>query len=305
MMQSGRDRFWKKALKYPERLWRYYGCLLCGGAVCLIFRILDKGRRLPGALYTGSMGILVMIYLVRYGFFWDHVAINFIQVPLCFLGLAAYCMEPEKKSGFFQYWYVPALLFTFLAHMAADTGILAVSAAFWLVSAASIYLLWDAVRNRGILHRMVFWSVCGLQILLTTFLRVDYVWGDEGLPELTARLEEGPMKGIYTTEENRELYEETLADLEALDLTEDDRLLVVGLAPWIYLTSDARVASFTTWETSWDDPLLELYYEDEERLPDVIYVPETEEMSEEQMQYWERLGYECRELGEGTVFVKE
>lgn len=295
--------FLEKVLKYPERLWRYYGCLLCTAAVCIILRILDRERRLPEMLYTGSMGVIVMLCLVRYGLFWDHVAINFIQVPVSFLGLLVYCMEPGKKSGFFRYWYLPALFFTFLAHMAADTGILAVSSAFWLVSAASIYLLWNVVRDRSILHRMVFWSVCVLQILLTAFLRVDYVWGDNPLPELTVQLTEGPLKGIYTTEENRALYEETLADMEELNFTEDDRLLVVGLAPWIYLASEARVASYTTWEISADDPLLGFYYEKEDRMPDVVYVPESEEISKDLEQYFLQLGYEERKLRKGTAYT--
>lgn len=61
------------------------------------------------------------------------------------------------------------------------------------------------------------------------------------MPYLTAKLEEGPLKGIHTSQENEILYQNVLDDMEDLQLTEEDRLFVVGIAPWMYLNTDAGV----------------------------------------------------------------
>lgn len=295
--------FWEKLMKYPIRMWRYYWPLICGVMICAALRLLDRKKRIPNIVYLGGMSFLTGVSLIYYGWFWDHVPMNFLQVPLSFLGLAAYDPHSEKQKAVFKYWYIPALCFTLLSHMAADTGILAVSSAFWLVSAASVYLIWEAVKDQKVLMKAAFFCVCGLLITATAWQRVTYVWGDAALPELTVQLQKGPLKGIYTTEENKKLYDETLADLDGLELTEENRLLVTGLMPWAYLYSDARVASHTTWEASIGDGLLKTYYELVGNLPDVVYIPyaEEEELQEENLEYFLDQGYERKEGQRGTI----
>ncbi len=299
---------WEKTLKYAERMWRYYGGMLCMAAVCGFLFFLDKKRRIPGWLYMSAAGLVTAAYILYYGLVWDHVPMNFIQVPISFLGLAAYMTNPERKKRVFIYWYLPVLFFTYLMHMAADTGILAVSSAYWLVSAASVYLLWDHLKTwkRSSAACMLFLCVCSLQILTTSRLRVIYVWGDDPLPALTARMEEGPMKGIYTTKENQELYTETLSDIQSLGLTKDDRLLVAGLAPWIYLDVDARVASYTTWEIPVQENLLARYYEQAHEMPDLVYIPELieEPLETKLAKYFTEAGYTSIEMKRGVAMLR-
>ena len=87
-----------------------------------------------------------------------------------------------------------------------------------------------------------------------------YVWGDEHMPYLTAQLEEGPLKGIHTSQENEILYQNVLDDMNDLQLTKEDRLFVVGIAPWMYLNTDAECAAYSTWDDtgngSFDSTLL-------------------------------------------------
>ena len=133
-----------------------------------------------------------------------------------------------------------------------------------------------------------------------------YVWGDDPLPALTARMEEGPMKGIYTTKENQELYTETLSDIQSLGLTKDDRLLVAGLAPWIYLDVDARVASYTTWEIPVQENLLARYYEQAHEMPDLVYIPELieEPLETKLAKYFTEAGYTSIEMKRGVAMLR-
>lgn len=92
------------------------------------------------------------------------------------------------------------------------------------------------------------------------------------MPYLTAQLEEGPLKGIHTSQENEILYQNVLDDMNDLQLTKEDRLFVVGIAPWMYLNTDAECAAYSTWMTQETDPLIPLYYKlHPEKLPTVIY----------------------------------
>ena len=101
---------------------------------------------------------------------------------------------------------------------------------------------------------------------------MTYVWGDEKLPKLTVAAEEGPLKGIHTSEENSLLYEDVMQDMEDLQLTREDKLFVVGIAPWMYLNTEAECAAYSTWETLETDPLIFTYYEVRpEKQPTVIY----------------------------------
>lgn len=81
--------------------------------------------------------------------------------------------------------------------------------------------------------RSLFYIFLAVLFLACYFiLRMVYVWGDEHMPYLTAKLEEGPLKGIHTSQENEILYQNVLDDMEDLQLTEEDRLFVVGIASW-------------------------------------------------------------------------
>lgn len=68
---------------------------------------------------------------------------------------------------------------------------------------------------------------------------MTYDWGDERGWKLTAQMKRGPLKNVFTTPEMAEWYGKVLDEIDRLDLTEKDELMVVGVAPWIYLYTDA------------------------------------------------------------------
>ena len=125
------------------------------------------------------------------------------------------------------------------------------------------------------------------------------------MPYLTAKLEEGPLKGIHTSQENEILYQNVLDDMEDLQLTEEDRLFVVGIAPWMYLNTDAECAAYSTGMTQETDPLIPLYYElHPEKLPTVIYCYGYDESmldTEFAVSFTEQ-GYETSMMRQGLVF---
>ncbi|MCC8140353.1 MAG: hypothetical protein LIO67_08690, partial [Lachnospiraceae bacterium] len=262
--------------------------------------------RIPSGLYIFHEILTAIPYIIYYRFFWDLVGINFMLIPLAFPGFIAYLVARERDRRLFWGWYAPGLLYTLIAHFATNTGIQIVSASCMIASAASILLLCEALREECGWKKNFLWILLTVQFAACFYQRIIYVWGDEHLAYLTETLEEGPLKGIHTSVENALLYEEVLTDMEELALTGEDKLFVVGIAPWMYLNTDAECAAYSTWETLETDSLIAVYYElHPEKLPTVIYCYEYDEsiLDTDFAQAFLDMGYEVQTMRHGIVLT--
>jgi len=310
VMDSERKKsFWEKFLKYFIRIHRYYRILVYVTAVLLVMWIVDRKKKAAPSFYLLLISVTAVPYILYYGFFWDMVGINYVLIPLAFPGFIAYLVSEQKDQRMFFFWYLPGLLYTLLAHFATNTGILTVSASYMIVSAASIIFIWNAVKEQG----KIIWLYWLTGLLLTVqfmaciYQRILFVWGDEHLPLLTQELTEGPLKGIHTSAENEALYQDALQDMEDLSLTAEDKLFVTGIAPWMYLNTEAECAAYSTWETLETDPLIPVYYEiRREKLPTVVYCYESDEsiLETEFADYFLNKGYKPVNMRRGIVFLR-
>ena len=241
--------------------------------VSILLWALDKKRKIPQIICLAVNLTAAIPYILYYGFFWEMVGINYVLIPMAFPGLIAYLISRRKDKRLFYGWYVPGLCFTFVVHFATDTGILTVSASYMIASAASVLLIWKAAEEwRKKQIKTLFYVLLACQFLACVCQRVTYVWGDDRLSDLTSKITEGPLKGISTSSENLRLYEDVLQDMEDLQLTKEDKLFVLGIAPWMYLNTEAECAAYSTWEILENNPLIRAYYEIfPEKLPTVIY----------------------------------
>lgn len=305
--------FLEKFCKYFIRIVRYYKIQMAVTGVLLLLWAADRKKKIPTWIYLAAEIAAGTIYVVLYGFFGyrsivDVVGINYIMIPLTWIGLIAYVTAEKRDRRLFWFWYIPGIFYTLLAHFATDTGILTVSAAYMIPSAASILLICHTIKEQEDykILRNVFCCFFALQLLSCFALRIVYVWGDEPLLSLTATLKEGPLCGIHTSEENGILYDEVMRDMEDLSLTEEDGLFVIGIAPWMYLNTEAECAVYSTWMTKESDPMIPLYYElHPEKLPTVIYCYEADEAildTEFAKSFIER-GYEVETMRHGIVLT--
>lgn len=310
VMDTERQKsFWEKFAKYFIRIHRYYGIQVYVTGILILMRLADRKRRISPSFYlTASMAAAIPL-VIKYGFFWEMVGINYMLIPLSFSGLAAYLVCEKKDRRLFYGWYMPGLFYTVLAHFATNTGILTVSASYMIASAASILLIWEAVKEqkKEVWIYYLAGTLFAIQFIGCIWQRVTYVWGDEHLSNLDYKLTEGPMKGISTSRENEQLYEDVLLDMEDLALSSDDKLFVVGIAPWMYLNTDAECAAYSTWETLETDPLIEIYYEIRpEKLPTVVYCYEYDEsiLETEFSDKFINMGFEPTAMRRGIVFTR-
>lgn len=309
VMDSERQRsFWEKFARYFIRIHRYYKFLVYVTGVLLLLWAADRKKRIAPSVYLLAVCAAAVPYIVYYGFFWEMVGINYMLVPLVFPGLTAFLVSEKKDYRLFFCWYLPGLFYTLLAHFATNTGILTVSASCMIAASVSFLFIYRAVEEQGRIRWLSALMVVlfGVQFLGCIWQRMVYVWGDEHLPMLNQEMTEGPLKGIRTSPENKKLYEEVLLDMEELALTSEDKLFVIGIAPWMYLNTEAECAAYSTWETLETDPLIPVYYEiRREKLPTVVYCYEYDEsiLETEFAHYFINMGYEPGAMRHGIVLL--
>lgn len=286
----------------------YLGCMLVP-TVASAVALFDKKRVKHGVIYMGLTAASIVPYMIYHGLISEYVPVNLVTVPICMLGLTAYVVSEKKLSKVFYIWYLPAMVYPFIVQITSNTGPLAVSSAFVTAGAASILLAlsWVMEQNKRIVKNIIS-AIIVLQLAIMLFLRITYVWADAPLSELTTKVERGAAKGLYTTEETVQYYNEMYDDLDSLNMQEEDGLLVVGSQPLLYLYADKKVASYSTWQVYTNETRLYRYYEihdGEGCFPSVVYCVGADETIYDSIlvdKLLMKMGYESLQLKHGIAF---
>lgn len=259
-----------KVTKYFERFYRYYQYQILMTGVCLVVGFLKKHKITQ---YMKIMSFLLAIgaaihTLILHGWLSDYVPIDFICVPMMFLGISIWALGKKKNPELFWGWMIPAIIYTFCVQLTTNTGILAVSSACIVASAGGILMIGESLSDskdklsKAVMQAVLFLvvAVIILQGALLMYHRVVYTWWSSPVEECTEKLERGPAKGIYTSPEDAQWYYDTLDAVDSLLIAKDKPILFLDLAPWLYLYTDSPVGAYSMW-TIGEDNFLEKYYE--------------------------------------------
>ena len=300
-----------KTIRYFELIFKSYRYMFYGLGLIYLATMLDRKRYEHSVTYMILTSLAVIPSLIYYGFIAKHIPINYQMLPLAFWSLEAYFVTKNKERRLFYGWYLPAMFFTMIVQYASNTGIVNISAAYSLCSCVGLLFVagWMKEIDRSALcktGRVLACLVVLLQFMGGFYLRMTYTCGDEPMPLLTQRMERGPLKGVYTTEKTARWYEEVLDDLDSLELTKEDKLMVVGVAPWIYLYTDAECGNYSTWQVHENSTYIHDYYAlHPDKFPNVIYMAHWADIFLEcdlSKPFKER-GYEVVYEGSGTVMM--
>ena len=119
-------------------------------------------------------------------------------------------------------------------------------------------------------------------------------------------MKRGPLKGVHTTPEMADWYGKVLDELDMLELTKEDEIMVVGVAPWIYLYTDAGCGNYSTWQVHEKSTQLYDYYAlHPDKFPDVVYMAHWAEefLSCELANQFLEKDYRVVYAGTGTVLM--
>ena len=308
---------WYKTKRYFELCFKSYRYMFCGLSLIYLATLLDRKRCEHSVAYMLLASAAVFPSMVYYGFIAEHIPVNYQMLPLAFWCLEAYFVTKNKEQRLFYGWYMPAMIFTMIVQYATDTGIVNISAAYSLCSCVGLVFaaqwlkeIWDRDEGNWLFRRkagagLVF-TIVFLQFLGSFYLRMTYACGDERMPMLTQKMERGPLKGVYTTKETAKWYGEVLEELDSLNLTKEDQLMVFGVAPWIYLYIEAGCGSYSTWQVYEGSTQLYDYYTlHPDKFPNVIYMAHWADifLDCELSEPFKERGYEVVYRGTGTVMM--
>ena len=311
--------YWYKTWRYFELCFKNFKFMFCVFGVVYAATLFDKNRCRHGLIYMILSSVAVFPALIYYGFYFENIGVNYQMLPLAFWCLEAYLVTKKKDKRLFYGWYLPAMIFTIVVQYATNTGIVTISVAYGMCSWVGLMFVADWLKEQkeaGSLrpggtfyYRATVFCVAAtllLQFAGTFFLRMTYAWGDNRVWKLTQQMERGPLKDVYTTPEMADWYAQVLDELDMLELTEDDEIMVVGVAPWIYLYVDAGCGNYSTWQVHENSMQLYDYYAlHPDKFPNVIYMAHWADKfleSELSSQFLDK-GYTVVYRGTGTVLM--
>ncbi|MCI8599612.1 MAG: hypothetical protein HFJ10_14420 [Lachnospiraceae bacterium] len=320
---------WYKIERYFYLCFKNYRYMFCALGVIYAATLLDRKRFEHSLVYMVLASLAVLPYLIYYGFIFDHITVNYQMLPLAFWCLEAYFVTEHKEKRLFYWWYLPSMLFTLIVQFATNTGIVTISVAYSLCSCIGLlfvtrwlqeirerisdkqsrFVLANLWKEKKFLQSSFVAFICSViffQFAGTFYLRMTYAWGDSPMETLTQAMERGPLKGVYTSPKTANWYGEVLEELDMLHLTQEDQLMVFGVAPWIYLYVDAGCGNYSTWQVHENSTQIYDYYGlHPDKFPNVIYMAHWADIfleCELSNQFKER-GYELVYEGTGTVMM--
>ncbi len=209
--------------------------------------LLDKRRKqheeLWGILTACTVIILLGAYLITNCYI-SHLM--FIPNVLAFF-IIVLLREEIPLELFFCIWF-PGMLFSFLEYVASNTGFSGISAASSVATIGSVMIIMIAAKRffqRKSWCAVFLSALVVLTICAVLFLRINYIFWEDGIDEQTELLTEGPQAGLLVSEEKSEKYYGILADTAELRQKEKDfRVLYLGDKS-LYLAGPQECASYS------------------------------------------------------------
>ena len=219
--------------------------------------------------------------------------------------------------------WITGIIFAVICHKSSDTGIFAVSMATTISGMGSLLAIYflstefeGETQRIGALVRVGLVAIISIQLGCQLLTRSMRTYWDRLTPMLDTRISTGVAKGVITTKDNAEKYEEVFDDLNLLKAksSPDDNVLIATLFPSAYLDLDMNYGTYSSWiyvrnRNNFEEftRRLDIYYNNcSEKIPHCIYV------GNENLEKIDLLDkvisldkYESIEGKRGIIFVKE
>lgn len=194
-----------------------------------------------------------------------------------------------------------ALAFSF----SSDTGLDAMSIGFVPLAMGVVLLI---LKVKGIVNdksrNRLFLGMIGIVLLESMILRICSVYRDAPIVQLKTKIETGPGKGLYTTEEHAEQYN-MLYEAIGKYVREDDIVFYSKECYWGYLCSENEYGVPSSWRMPLNSPRLEKYYKiNPDKIPTCVFVlaPEYGKFESSIIQGNEKNNYPNENNAEGFLF---
>ena len=224
---------------------------------------------------------------------------GYIQTALCLFALPLFFLLKRKDFPLFFTFIVSGMIFSLvysyssngylyilsMGHFVASIGCLIIIYCFAVEmltepgteSGKEISVFSGMMVSFGPVCIILSYAIIMFSLTQTMTLRMINIYRDAPVKLLTKQISEGPAKGLYTTADHLQLYNEVYDTLEnycqSNSSDKANTIFITKLLPWGYMCTDLRCAAPTTWRTAFNSVRLEPYYEmNPDRYPDLILV---------------------------------
>ena len=257
--------------------------------------IIDRNRLNRRTIWLLSASFVILIMVIENIFILQNNLIPILFKPyiLFILSLSCYMLTEQKDRKLF-FIFVSGLVYVVFLGLVSQAldyigviGLVISNTALAPILKQLISEYKEQIQNPTLLiKKSAFSCIC---IISSVAILFDIVSGTAikfmddpaaigfGRPSTTANyiIDQGPLKGIHTSEETAKSYYEILSDLHKINSSSNKRVLVAGLIPWTYFCFDKAPATFTTWYINAELDLYDKYYKDVTHIPEYIYIPKT------------------------------
>lgn len=277
----------------------WYGLLHChplfqfvltGFLVLLLALLLDRGRKTRRAVYLTASCVLT---LASYALFWSGAVdtyYNAIMLPMLFVGLTAFLLCQKPPWELFATLFLGGIVYAVAVTLGSNNFFYAVSMASSVTNAASFLFLgrllaeMSASQNQAVDNGLILRCTAGaaaltaaVLLLLQIRVKANHCFMDDPPPALTCQLQNGPGRGIRTTEYRAGVYERLNGELQVYKGLPQGKLLILNERSWCCLSADPmEYATFSGWISGENQAALdrlECYYQlNPDKTPDYIFL---------------------------------
>ena len=141
------------------------------------------------------------------------------------------------------------------------------------------------------------------------WLRLFFTWFDEPLRKLDTKMTQGPCRGIYTTAETAQEYQEFLSAIDLCGITSQDKVLFLPISALPLVHSDGEIAVPYVTRFAVDSAELIEYYESHpDKMPTKIVITDCENggysgEEEKTASYFLERGYQAQVVTDQVVML--
>ena len=278
----------------------YFGVLLIGFLTAIFSK---KYRKLS---LIGMMMLSVLLWILLVIFKIPGIGKHAMMLPMTLIGGTLFILTKNKHWEWFYKGWMVGVIYAICMNLSSNQGIYVICNACTISSCASVFLIKDYFVEdvdwkNGIRW---LWILAVVQIAVEACVSYYYIFWEEDNSLITEEIKEGPLKGIYTTKEKVQRYENAYSDIQNLGELKGKKIVFFNCLTTGYLMApDAENGGFSAWMVenhSLDNERYKQYYIiHPEKIPDIIYVDERTrcEWTDEEWTDWcIENGYEMEKL---------
>lgn len=265
-------------------LWAY-------GAVLFVM-ICDMKRKKHRAPYLiASIAITVFCYIM----FIPQMELkyyNAMMYPMLFVGITSYILCENKPRTLLTSLFALGVIYSFAVCFSSNQYFYVISMAMSVANIASFVFLAQLIKELrqtddnldyalflkrfalgGTAFMLALLGFCELGIRTNACF-----WEGKDLSILNTQITCGPAKGIYTTPERAQDYENIYNDIQYFNNVDKDNILCLTAKTWAYLSlDDMGYGTFSAWLSGENNAALSrldtFYRANPEKRPRYVYVP--------------------------------